>query len=212
MMEGPGLSGMPEHLVYGFNGESVDSFAGIYPQLRVFPVEQYQAMYDNVGNSAITDYITALKQQIVEGTTELPTDMSQPLPFLPIMAAAQDLAANVKPIEFGNGNGYRFITHYGQAADAFLSGQIFYAYQGLTDDGQYLVVMLYPLNTDLLPETYDEVPQEVFDGIMDGTGFEEYRQTTITALDEAAADQFTPNLDALDAMMAGMTITPTATE
>jgi len=169
-------------------------------------------MYDNVGNSAITDYIAALKQQIVQGTTELPTDMSQPLPFPPIMAAAQDLAANVKPIEFNNGNGYRFITHYGQAADAFLSGQLFYTFQGLTDDGKYLVVLMFPLQTDLLPATYDDVPQEVFDGIMDGTGFEEYRQATITTLDAATADQFTPNLDALDAMVAGMTVTTVMTE
>lgn len=212
IMEGPGLSGMPEHLVYGFNGESVDSFAGVYPQVRIFPIEQYKAMYEAVGNTAISDYITALQQQIVQGSTEVPTDMSQPLPFLPIFNAAQDLAANVKYLEFNNGNGYRFITHYGQAADAFLSGQIFYAFQGITDDGQYLVVMLYPLNTELLPETYDDVPQEVFDGIMDGTGFEEYRQATITLLDEATADQFTPNLDALDAMMGSMTITAVATE
>lgn len=180
MMEGPGLSGMPEHLVYGFNGASVDSFAPVYPQLRVFPVEPYEAMYDHAGITAITEYIAALKQQIVQGSTELPADMSQPLPFLPVFNAAQDLAANVKAVEFNNGNGYRFITHYGQAADAFLSGQVFYTFQGLTDDGKYLVVLMFPLETDLLPETYDEVPQAVFDGIIDGTGFEEYRQATIT--------------------------------
>jgi hypothetical protein len=50
------------------------------------------------------------------------------------------------------------------------------------------------------------------DGIWDGTGFEEYRQSVITTLDEAANDQFTPTLDVLDAMMAGMTITPTSAE
>lgn len=207
IMEGPGLIGMPEHLVYGFNGESVESFAGVYPQVRIFPIEQYTAMYEAVGNTAITEYIAALQQQIVEGSTDVPMDMSQPLPFLPIFNAAQDLAANVKYVEFNNGNGYRFITHYGQAADAFLSGQVFYAFQGITDDRQYLVVMLYPLTTDLLPETYNDVPQEVFDGIMDGTGFEEYRQATITTLDTATTDQFTPNLDTLDAMMGSMTIT-----
>lgn len=212
IVEGPGLSGMPEHLVYGFNGETVDSFAPMYPQLRVFPVGQYEAIYNNVGNSVITDYIAALKQQIVEGSTELPADMSQPLPFLPVFNAAQDLAANVKAIEFGNGNGYRFITHYGQAADAFLSGQIFYTFQGLTDDGKYLVVLIFPLQTDLLPQSYDEVPQEVFDGIMDGTGFEEYRQGVITTLNGATSDDFTPTLDALDAMMSGLSVTPVVTE
>jgi hypothetical protein len=212
IMEGPGLSGTPEHLLYGFNGESVESFAPMYPQLRVFPVAQYQEMYDKAGISAISDYLANLQDYIAQQSTELPADMSQPLPFLPIFNAAQDLAANVEHLEFNNGNGYRFITHYRQAADAFLSGQVFYTFQGLTDDGQYLVVFMYPLQTDLLPATYDEVPQEVLDGIWDGTGFEEYRQSVITTLDEAANDQFAPTLDALDAMMAGMTITTTAAE
>lgn len=212
IMDGPSFSGTPEHLVYGFNGEMVDSFAPVYPQLRVFPIEQYQAMYEENGITAINDYIAALQQQIADESTELPADMSQPLPFLPVFNAAQDLAANVEYVDFNNGNGFRFIAHYGQSAEAFLSGQIFYAYQGVTNDGKYLVLFMYPLQTNLLPETYEDVQQEVLDGIWDGTGFEEYRQSVVTTLDEATGDQFTPTLDALDAMMAGMTITPVAAE
>ncbi len=206
-LEGPGLEGTPEHIVYGFDGENPTFLSPMEAQLRIFPVAHYEEMFEAQGITSITDYIAALTAQLKGQSTALPAEMNQPLPFLPVYPAAQDLAANVKYIDFNGGSGYRFVTHYGQAVDVFLSGSIFYTYQGLTADGKYLIVYIQPLQTSALPATYDAVPQETFDSIMsDGSAFETYRQGVITTLNDLPADQFTPNLDALDTMMPSITV------
>lgn len=208
-MEGPGLIGVPEHVVYGFNNGEVPSFLWTSEaQIRIFPVADYEAMYEQEGNTAITDYIAALQAQIAGKSTDLPpADMSAPLPFLPVLPAGQVIAANIKYLDFNGGTGYRFITRYAQDIDVFTADSLTYTYQGLTADGKYLIVYIQPLTASMLPATYNEVPQEVFDSIVnDRDAYEAYRQNVITTLNEAPADQFTPNLDALDAMVQSMTV------
>ena len=69
-MEGPGLTGAPEHVAFGFDGTVPPFLSSMDAHLRVFPVAQYEAMYAEQGNSAISDYITALKAQLEGGSDE----------------------------------------------------------------------------------------------------------------------------------------------
>ena len=79
--------GAPEHLLFEFNGERVTKFGPAEARLLVFPVAPYEALYASAGNSVVTDYVSALRQQLASQST----DRNQPLPFPPLFDAGQEL-------------------------------------------------------------------------------------------------------------------------
>ena len=182
----------PTHYVFDFNlyavGEHFHS-----PKILIYPVDEYRAMSEFAANK-----IDNLKQTLI----------SQPgggamsdLPFLPMWNAAQIFSAKVTYFEFQNGSGVRYLTMYGQALYPVDNQNLFYTYQGLTDDGEYYLCAVLPVTHPGLPEE-----GQVDDWLAFEENWESYIADTISWLNAQVDQSFTPSIAMLDAMMASFEI------
>jgi hypothetical protein len=83
-----------------------------------------------------------------------PVDVDQ-LPTVPFFNAAQLFASNVYPIDFQNGRGVRLLTQYAQNATPVNNNELFYHFQGVTEDGAYYVIAIFPIAVQFLAESND---------------------------------------------------------
>ncbi|MCB0034470.1 MAG: hypothetical protein KDE51_10645, partial [Anaerolineales bacterium] len=165
------------------------------PRLTVYPAQDYVNL-----NPIARDRITEL-QTLLE---ERPTDFSErDIPFLPIFNAAQVFRTQIEYIEFANGRGIRFLTHYSQDIGIVTSSDLFYTFQGLTNDGNYYVSAILPVTTASLPATAELITD--YDAFIDT--YDTYLQETIAELDQLSAGEFIPTLTALDNLVQSIEIT-----
>ncbi len=124
------------------------------------------------------------------------------LPFLPLFPAAQVFRARPEYVEVANVRGIRYLAYYAQAMNPIAEGEVFYTFQGITDDGQHYVSAILPVNTGVLPS---ELP-----AIDDPDAYaEEYRQYLMDVmghLTTAQPERFTPALSMLDDLVQSIDI------
>jgi hypothetical protein len=195
---GPYWEALPQHAEITLNGYPVAGHQ-FQPQIFIYPVDEFKALNEAAGQ-VIADLETLLQNRPVEqqldaaGGTSTP---SQVLPFLPLQNAQQLIHAQMKYLDFKNGQGVRFVTQYDQFAAAINNHEAFYAFQGLTSDGKYYLAAILPINLASLP-----------DGNVIPSGMEptSYYQNMYQQLDNAPSASYTPGLDKLDELMASFEI------
>ena len=122
------------------------------------------------------------------------------LPLLPVINAAQMFHTQAQYLEFGNIQGIRFISqHTQEARPIMLSQEIFYTFQGFTDDEVYYVAAFFPVTTAVLPDTIEVADWEAFNA-----NYTTYLAETTTALDQLPSTDFTPDLKLLDAVITSL--------
>ncbi len=99
------------------------------PRVMVFSISEYQALNENASAS-----ISEL-QQYIANKPNIPADA---IPFLPRWNAAQLFKVIPAFVSFQNGQGIRFLAEYGQYAAPVNSTDLFYTFQGITNDGLVL--------------------------------------------------------------------------
>ena len=168
------------------------------PTIRIYPVADYIALEPNIQTT-----ITTL-QGLLASQDPNPTG----IPFLPIFNAAQMMRAQVSYLTFRNGQGVRFITQYGQAYMPINNVSAFYAFSGLTDDGQYFISASFPVShPDFAADNMTE-PAEGWEAF--SNNYETYITNLETYLASQPSNSFTPDLAALDAMMESFLVPATA--
>ncbi len=201
-----GLAGEPAHLRFVFDNEDLPAGGGIFPdqaQLLIYPVAAYRDIYREAGVDEAGRRVEALQALL----QERPERVDEELPLLPGFGEAeQTLQAQLKYLDFDGGAGVRFVTHYGVDATPITDHGAFYTFQGLTSDGQYLIVFFHPAPTELLPSDPDEIAALIEDRDAFVENFENYRQDTRDQLDQAETKDFAPDLADLDAMLESITI------
>lgn len=122
------------------------------------------------------------------------------IPVLPVFNAVQVFRAHVSYINFQNGSGVRFITQYDQAPIPINNAELFYAFQGLTSDGNYYVAAFFPTTLARLPADGSNA------GSVIGEDFVSYLDNTIKTLEGAASDSFSPTINTLDTMIQSLKV------
>ena len=128
------------------------------------------------------------------------------LPFLPWVNSKQSLCAQPEMIEFANGQGIRYIAYYAQGLSPIMEGQVFYTFQGLTDDGQFYISALFPVETGIFPM---EPPPCTRCGEPNYNPFEDWVTQAAGQLDQLNAlpeEQFVPSLTVLDRLIESIRI------
>ena len=201
----PGPVGAPEHLAVTFDGESLDeaSFGGRVIYLA--PVEAYETLWLDAGSDTISQTVAALTTLL----EEQPADPQPPLPVLPPAPATNDVAVQVAYLDVPglDATGMRWVGRFSQDLSPVMNFQLRYIFQGLSADGQTLISASFPITTALLPDSMETMTadeQAAFDA--DPQGFLE---ATASALSFLSSDDFSPSLDALDAMMQSLAISAT---
>ncbi|HEY9076163.1 MAG TPA: hypothetical protein VIO61_06445 [Anaerolineaceae bacterium] len=77
------------------------------------------------------------------------------LPNVPFINAKLLFAAHIQQVSFQNGSGVRFLAEYGQSPISANNTDLFYNYIGITRDGAWYVVAIFPVTSPVLAETPD---------------------------------------------------------
>ena len=185
----------PDGAPWEFNPETINfPFSGYIlqntfhdPVIHIYPIADFEAM-----EARITDRITNLKT-LLAGKPPAP----ETIPFLPTWNAGQVLRANVKYLNFQNGSGVRFLTMYSQSYTPVNNNELFYSFQGLTDDGNYYISAILPVSHPSLPPDSSFIPGGDFDTF--ANNYPAYSVEITTNLSAQPSSSFSPNLDLLDA-------------
>lgn len=125
----------------------------------------------------------------------------------PMVNAAVVLAVQPRYVEFENGVGVRSLMTWAQSVDWIAS--LHYVFVGLTNDGEHYIEVILPLAEMPWPSAAEltkfEVDYDQFAALYD-----EYINLHQAAFESAGADDFTPGLHALDAMIASLRIEETS--
>lgn len=175
------------------------------PKIFVYPADEYAALQD-----AIADNITKLNS-VIENPNQQLNDES--LPRYPVNAA-QLFASNRKVVHFQNGQGIRYVTQFAQYPAPINNHDVFYYFSGLTDNKQYYITVVLPINTNQLPENVQLADSQPAGGLYFPPGFTNtnesdwraYHNNIANLLDNTQADGFLPNLDLLDTLISSINI------
>jgi hypothetical protein len=130
----------PDYYQFAINGYPLqDTFHS--PRILVFPIEEFIATNPNASS-----LIVALQQLLIDKTSNV-----EPIPFFPMFNAGQFIQSQIKFVDIQNGSGIRFLTQYGQAAWPINNHDMFYAFQGISNDGKYLISAILPISHPSLP-------------------------------------------------------------
>jgi hypothetical protein len=168
------------------------------PHISVYPVQAFTPLYP----TNIPADIAALQALIGGGSTG-----SNGLPLLPYFNAGQEFFAQYEVLPFGSGNGIRYLTQYSQYFDPINNHELFYTFQGLTDDGIYWISAILPISNPILPADGSTPPngqsQEQF-----GNNFATYIADITAQLNAQSVEDYSPSITLLDALIASITIQP----
>jgi len=215
--EGPGIQGMPPHILLTFDGETPeDAVANNGRRLYIFPTQAYVNLFNDAGQTIVADQVTRLQDLIAqaEGRAEPPTEN---MPILPPPTSFMDRWVQFSDLNFGVGSGVRYVTDspYRLDASPWTNESMSYVYQGLSDNGLFYVSLIWPVATESLPNTMADVPEDVAAQAANADTYAAYVQETTATLNALAAGDWTPDLTALDALVQSLsfptTLTPTLT-
>ena len=179
----------PEHREFLFNNWVLtDAFHT--PAIRVYSVADFRAINENV-DQGLDALLLALDNHPADYAGLIVPDLFN---------AGQLYQSNVKYLDFQNGRGARWLSQYGQGYSSVGWPNLFYAYQGLTDDGRYYVSVILPVNHPYLPH-----PEQVnLDEIYENYGA--YRDGIVTQLESESDNTFVPSLVLLDELVSSLSI------
>jgi hypothetical protein len=195
----PGPMGLPEHMQVNFGVTDPGSVQFGDPIIYIIPTEAYKELWDEAGNSVVSDRLGALEDLLAD-RPDLATAQLPLLPFeaYQVMGAGNlGIIAQSEYLDTPWGSAVRFVATPMQGVDVILNRSVVYIEQGLTDDGEYLVSYFYPpVSTSELPNAIDEVSEEEFQQV--NSDWATYRQEKEDLLNSLSASGWDPDLTTLD--------------
>ena len=133
----------PGHLLVNLGDYYVLQGKTHQPQIYVYPALEYAELVP-----AAFEAIYRLDNILYGSVNPEPGN----LPAAPFMNAQQSFASNIQTLSFQNGSGVRFVTQYDQYAAPANNQDLFYQFQGVTRDGAYYILAIFPITTPVLAE------------------------------------------------------------
>lgn len=194
----------PEHILFMVDGYALEGKL-FQPQISVYPAQAYAELQER-GSAAQS--LERLQAVLAQGSM---VNIKE-LPSLPYITAPQALAAQVKVIPFQGGRGVRMVTLYTNGRAIINNHELLYEFEGLTDDGQYYVIVILPVTSPGLPED-GTVGGVVPPGGVLVPDFNDinvnwlgYYGEVRQMLQDLEPDAYNPNLAQLDALIGSLTI------
>ncbi len=186
----PSNGAMPQHVKLTLNLYALNS-TQFEPHIMIFRAAEYAQYTEN--SASIINEMQSL--QYVDG---------QPLPE----KLDSDFMAQIHAVNFKNGHGVRYLTQVFMNFQTVNNTELHYYYQGITDDGQYYVQAVLPINAPFLAADGDPNGPLPTDGIpFNGDDFPGYLNAVAQKLNSTDTFSFTPYLEHLDAMIESMQVT-----
>jgi hypothetical protein len=181
----PFMNGEPAHLRVAFDRDSLGVDEDhLQRKLLILPVAEYHRLLGEPERKAFDAIIASLEERVAKHDAS----PVRQIDILPPAEATQVLRAQVRYLAFHNGAGLRLVTRYAQEVSPTTNDDLFYTFQGLTEDGRYYVSFTCPIDASGLEVTGDVA-------------------ATTRFLDNLAPRGFQPDLEALDRMIASLELT-----
>jgi hypothetical protein len=177
------------------------------PRIIVFPAAEYAAVNESA----------AANIQMLHGIVADPGAVpdSKSLPHITFFNAGPVFQSQVAVVPFPGGYGVRALTEYAQYAAPINNGELFYHFEGLTEDGKKYVVAILPVTAPLLQADSPRSSVPPAGGVAfpdfasaDPAAFENYYVAVSNLLNGTPAGDFTPSLTALDALIGSLSLAP----
>lgn len=171
------------------------------PVIRIYPAQEYAA-----ANSWAQSSLAKLQAILASPSMPMTNDNLPTIPFNG--AAAQQYAAQAKIVSFANGSGVRMTSQYAQFPGPILKDGSYYHYEGLTNDGKYMVAIMVPVTLPIQATAENPSADGIIypSDISDTTALDAYFQGVTDLLNAASPDSFQPNLNLLDALIQSIQI------
>lgn len=197
---------LPGFMVYTLQGYRLENRAAD-AQLFVYRVKDIEDQ-DEHSAANITNLRQLLQRKPALGAYPSPGVDEPPyyVPWLQPINATPIMHAGVEYLNFQNGAGMRYLTQYAQALSVVNNEEIFYTFQGLTQDGEYYIAARLPVYHPDLVAGANDAPDGDTSVWEDVEKNLQYMQKMAPILDAAAPSSFTPDLATLDALMGSINI------
>jgi hypothetical protein len=174
------------------------------PRIYVYPAQGYAEVlpsaFDDI--QRLTSILNAPGAPIA----------SDQLPHIPFFNAGQLFASNIEVISFQNGKGVRFVTEYAQYYAPPNNHDLFYHFQGLTNDGAYYIIAILPISAPALAENSELGATVPVGGVPypdmadPNANWEGYYTAVTNFLDATAPEAFSPTIAQLDLLIQSVKI------
>lgn len=164
------------------------------PQIYIYPAQAYAEMKTGAFES-----IRRLDNIFGSPGASITSDQ---LPGVPFFNSIQIFGSHIQVIPFQNGQGVRFLTQYAQGIVPINNHELVYTYQGLTRDGAYYIVGIFPINLAGLPDDNKWNGQEP----PAGSDYRKYIDGVVNKLHQQPASAYSPDLGKLDALIQSIEI------
>ena len=192
----PSFGPMPQHIVITINGYPLAREA----RIAIFKASEYAGYADS---TKIT--ISELQSLNFQAGGKVPPDLGS------------TFTAQAGSVAIQNGHGLRYITEIMEAFVPISNDQIYYYYQGMTSDGAYFVMAVFPVSASFL------APTDRADAVIPSNGIQfppfsnpnatnndinAYYDAVTQKMNAAAPNDFTPSITTLDALVQSITVNP----
>lgn len=192
----------PAHVRIHFAGYDPVATAGlsrpIPTQINVYPTDEFAAYGFALELNALLD-VFARRPDL--------NNIGQ-LPFVPPNGLEQAARARGRYLEFGGGRGIGYLVAFVGPDNQLVPDDLFYTFQGLSDDGKLYVAATFPVATNTLTEALELGPPGIADPNNTRFRLLERFNRRLNALDPLTDVQ--PPLSELEALIQRLTITPEA--
>lgn len=197
----------PWEVTPGHIGLALDGYAlqGTFhsPEIYIYPAQK------DPSPPGLSEDVNRLK--------DLLADPGQPLgesnlPSVPFFNAGAVFTAQEELIQFQNGAGVRMVTQYAQSMAKVNNHELFYHFQGISNDGSAYIIAILPVSAATLPaDSSDASPLPAggvpFPGYADpNADFQAYYTAVREDLNRLPGDAFNPDLTVLDALIASLQV------
>jgi len=194
----------PEHIQLTLDGYALEGKM-VQPQIYVYPAQAYAQLQERGAAAQSIERLQAvLAQSSMVNIKELPS--------VPFFSAVQALAAQVKVIPFQHGRGVRMVTQYTGGRAIINNQELVYDFEGLTDDGQYYVIVILPVTAPGLPKDGQPGGMVPPDGVQVpdyndlNANWMGYYGDVRQMLQGFEQNAYSPNLDQLDALIGSLMV------
>jgi hypothetical protein len=135
---------------------------------------------------------------------------SAEMPFLPMWEACQAFSAHVRYINFKNGQGVFFLTQWDTETTQISNEGLEYAYQGITNDGQYWIYAEFSVAAPFLPkgDEPEVIAWEEKNYLLSHRSkqYQDYARPVLAKLEALPASKFQPNLELLEQLIGSLEV------
>jgi len=169
--------------------------------LIIYPAIDWSRTYTRLGR-ADEDPLPAFRKLLEDEPAELRIEFP---PAPNHVGAHEILRTGIRYLAFHRGRGVRYLTVYQADPLPVADRDIVYVFHGLTDDDRYWVKLEFPLTSRVLPPS-DVALAALADYDRFVAGHAKYVGEIAGKLAASRAEDFTPRLDRLDAMIESLSI------